>query len=119
MEKTKCFALIGFQEDGNSDIVCVTTAPDDSAAAAKLGGRIVAPMEIVREEQYDYVMSIPPSSSNANRSHFRFGNDETDPAEAVARLGKGCPTQESPPVEPGDAAIHSERFVLAEVPFFD
>lgn len=110
--KIRTYALFGFSESGRSNLVCVTQAENDYAAAKKLGGQLVEPPELAKAEMVVYGMRLPPSPSGVAWGQFRFESDAaieslaetTEPAghwfNSVRNVGK-----------------NSHHLVLAEVPF--
>lgn len=112
--KLKTYALIGFLESGRSNVICVTRAESDDAAAAKLGGKLVEPAQISQDDMRVYAMRLPPSPSGVAWGQFRFESDAA--IEALAKT-----------TEPDGKWLNSVRIVgrnvnclvLAEVPFLE
>lgn len=112
----KTYALIGFSESGRGNVICITRAKDDYAAAAKFGGRLIEPAEIGRDEMMIYAMHLPPSPSGVPWGQFRFEH----PDAAIEALAEATePTDKQFFTSVRNVGRNSARLVLAEVLFLE
>lgn len=110
----KTYALIGFSVSGRSNIICITRAKDDYAAAAKLGGQLIEPSQIGMDNMEVYSSRLPPSPSGVAWGQFRFNADE-----AVEELAKKTEPDGKRLNSARNVGRNSDHLVLAEVPFLE
>jgi hypothetical protein len=113
----KLFGLFAFSESGRSNPICFVQAATDVSAAKKLGGRCVQPT-MSQEQMMVYGMRLPVLGEGWNE--FKFGNDEMDFQDAMARLT--TLTKQPPACEINSVEMlvrNSSHLVLALMPFLD
>ena len=112
-KKIKSYVLIGFQTGGKCNVICITCAESDYAAATKLGGTLVKSTHIGMDFMEIYASRLLPSSKGVVRGEFRFtSNTVVESLTKRERSGKWINSAKN-------VVERADYLVLAEVPFVE